>query len=166
MNLESEPKINNMQETLSQPETLETISEKKDYELERLSCGWKALGAVDVGLLSTLKEATFTPEEEWDKREKETGGAGRWLLKNFGEKAIKGLKAMENIDELLDEANFGDIVDEYKEKIKAAKNKEEKANLRQELKDIKASRDKQLAEERKGHNLRNSIFKTFAKALK
>ena len=156
MNIESESKPNTTESSSEKQETPESDVEKEDYELERFSTGLKALGAFDIGMLSTFKEVLFTGEEEWEKREKETGSRGAWVLKNLGEKAFKGYQAMEKADEIIDGGKFQEIVVEYEEKINDATSQEEKDKLKRELEDIKNSRGKKLDKEKREHNVRNS----------
>lgn len=166
MNIESGPKFNKTESSSEKLETPESDAEKKDYQLERFSTGWKALGAFDIGMLSTFKEVIFTSEEKWEKREKETGSRGVWALKNLGEKAFKGYQAMEKAGEIIDEGKFQEILAEYEEKIDVATSEEERQKLQKELEDIKDSRGKKLIKEKREHNVRNSLFGTFAKVLK
>lgn len=164
--MESGPKPNITESSTEKPKTPESDAEKKEYELERFSAGWKALGAFDIGVLATLKEAVFTSEEEWDKREKQVGSRGVWALGNLAKKAFEGYQTMEKAGEIIDEDKFQEIVSDYEEQISVAASEEEKGKLQKELEEIKSSRDKKLAKEKKDKGVKSSLFGVFAKVLK
>jgi len=166
MGIESGPQLNPQESEQERPKTPEGSVERKEYELERFGAGWKALGAFDVGMLSTLKEAWFTSEEEWKRREKDTGSRGGWLLRNFAEKAFRGYQATEKAGEVIDEGKFQDISAEYEERMAEAATDEARVAITKEFEEIKRSRGKKIAQEARSKNVRNTIFGMFGEILK
>lgn len=164
--MESGPKFNPEESGPERPKTPEGSAEKKEYELERFGAGWKALGAFDVGMLSTFKEAWTTGEEEWKKREQETGSRGGWMLRNFAEKALKGYQATEKAGEIIDEGKIQEISAEYEERLSGATTEQERSTIAAEFESIKRSREKKLAQEARSRNVRNTIFGMFGEILK
>jgi hypothetical protein len=166
MGLESGPKFNPEESGPERPKTPEGSAEKKEYELERFGAGWKALAAFDVGILSNLKESWTTGEEEWKKREQETGSRGGWMLRNFADKAFRGYQAMEKAGEVIDNGKFQEISAEYDERMADATTDEERGTIAKELEEIKRSREKKITQEAHSRNVRNTVFGMFGEILK
>lgn len=144
MGIESGKQFNQYKSEQERLKTPEGSAERKEYELERFSTGWKVLAAFDVGMLSIFKESLFTSEEEWKQREKTAGSRGAWALRNFAEKAFLGYQAMEKAGEVIDDAKFQEICIEYKGKMDKATTDEERNAIAKELEEIKLSREKKL----------------------
>ncbi len=146
--------------------TKDEVVERKDYDLERLSYGGKALAALNVGAIYYLKEKLFANEQKWTFREKEAGSRKMWNLKTFAEKSFLGYQGIEKIEHVMDERRFQEIVIEYEERVNAAATAEERSVLVEEFGEVKRSRDKKLDKENRDKKVCDSFFAIFADIIK
>jgi len=143
------------------------IAKEKKEKDEGLSAGWKAVGAVSLGLLlgGKFHKLGILGGGLNEKEVQEIEGKGGWL-NAVVDKSAQVYRAFERIEEISDEYDFENLAKDFEDKINGASNKEERQRINLEFEEIKKSREKELAEREASKKARNKIFQTLSELRK
>lgn len=139
--------------------------EREEYEFKKMSAGWKALGAFEVGAVASLHKLWSVSNEDLKKIDEETGSRVGWFLSHFAKKTFQGYKAMERADVIFEEEHFENVSTAYEKMIEEASG-EDRERIKKEFEEVKWSRKEKIAKEAKDKKRKNKVFSLFGDIFK
>lgn len=134
--------------------------EKKEKKEEKgLSTGWKAVGAISLGLLLEGKLLKLAPLGSGldDKEMAEIKEKGGWF-KSVAKKSAEAYAGLEKIGEIADDYDFKEKCKKWEESIAGTESAEDKQKLEEEYNQMVQNRNKRLDEDRSRKETKGKIF--------
>lgn len=135
------------------------FEKKEKKEEEGLSTGWKAVGAITLGLLLEGKLLKLAPLGGGldDKEMAEMEAKGGWF-KSVAKKSAEAYTGFEKLGEMADEHDFKEKCKKREESIAGTESAEDKQKLEEEYNQMVQNRNKRLDEERSRKETRGKMF--------